>query len=48
LDLTRCRAVFAVLGVPEPKLPAWDPKTAKPVAHEAAVRGLIAKLRKAK
>jgi tetratricopeptide (TPR) repeat protein len=44
--LKRCRAVLAALGEPEPKLPAYDPKTAEPIPHEAAIRELIAKLKK--
>jgi tetratricopeptide (TPR) repeat protein len=43
--LKRCRAVLAALGEPEPKLPAYDPKTAKPIPHEADIRALIAKLK---
>jgi hypothetical protein len=46
--LKRCRAVLAALGVAEPKLPAYDPKTAEPIPHEAQVRKLIAKLKKDK
>jgi hypothetical protein len=45
-NLKRCRAVLAALGEPEPKVPAYDPKTAEPIPHEAAVRELIAKLKK--
>jgi len=45
-DLKRCRAVLAALGEPEPKLPAYDPKTAEPIPHEADIRALIAKLKK--
>jgi len=45
-ELKRCRAVLVALGEPEPKLPAYDPKTAKPIPHEADVRALIAKLKK--
>lgn len=44
-ELKRCRAVLAALGEPEPKLPAFDPKTAEPIPHEADVRKLIAKLK---
>jgi tetratricopeptide (TPR) repeat protein len=44
--LKRCRAVLAALGEPEPKLPAYDPKTAEPIPHEGDVRKLIAKLKK--
>lgn len=43
--LKRCRAVLAALGEPEPELPAFDPKTAKPIPHEADIRALIAKLK---
>jgi tetratricopeptide (TPR) repeat protein len=45
-ELNRCRAVLAALGELEPKLPAYDRKTAKPIPHEADVRALIAKLKK--
>jgi tetratricopeptide (TPR) repeat protein len=45
-ELKRCRAVLAALGEPEPKLPAYDPKTAEPIPYEVEVRALIAKLKK--
>jgi hypothetical protein len=45
-DLKCCRAVLAALGEPEPKLPAYDPKTEEPIPHQAAVRELIAKLKR--
>jgi tetratricopeptide (TPR) repeat protein len=45
-ELKRCRAVLTALGEPEPKLPAYDPATAKPIPHEADIRALIAKLKR--
>jgi tetratricopeptide (TPR) repeat protein len=44
-NLQRCRAVFEVLGEPEPQLPPFDRSKATPLPFEAEVRAFIEELK---
>jgi hypothetical protein len=43
-DLNRIRAVLKTLGLPEPRLPPFDPNRIPPLPNEAAIRAYLAEL----